>query len=84
LFLNTALRNPGIVFRCEDDLESIFEENTQDKQGPKRALDICDTCGALTPDHMDISHCYMCGYCIEGLDHHCPWMGQCIGKQNKR
>lgn len=27
-------------------------------------------------------HCNTCGVCIEAQDHHCPWMGTCIGKRN--
>ena len=29
-------------------------------------------------------HCMYCGCCINGLDHHCPWSGRCIGEDNLR
>ena len=33
--------------------------------------------------HKKVNHCYDCGICIEGYDHHCPWTSKCIGKRNK-
>ena len=30
----------------------------------------------------DGAHCPDCNVCVAGYDHHCVWMGQCIGKRN--
>lgn len=29
------------------------------------------------------NHCELCELCIDEYDHHCPWIGKCIGKGNK-
>lgn len=40
----------------------------------------CYTCDSLMPPY--VYHCRACGHCVVYMDHHCPWVNNCVGLGN--
>eukprot|EP00979_Chaetoceros_neogracilis_P018101 scaffold10552_cov276-Chaetoceros_neogracile.AAC.5 len=87
-----ACRDPGIVLDTSKS-DELFGEGglngpgrgeysvlDNHMQGEEEGWRYCGVCEVYQPP--DAAHCADCNVCVDGYDHHCPWMGICIGKGN--
>jgi palmitoyltransferase ZDHHC9/14/18 len=87
--LKTAFTDPGIIPRKDTSNKDPMWLQTMPM--PPRYQDICvdgttvrfkfcSTCRIFRPPRS--FHCPICDNCVERFDHHCPWIGTCIGSRN--
>lgn len=44
------------------------------------AVRFCEKCQVVKPDRAH--HCSVCGVCVLKMDHHCPWVNNCVSFTN--
>ena len=74
--------DPGILPRQNKD--SYYDTNRLNMKyrilGHIHRVNYCYSCYLFRPPRT--SHCAVCDNCVERFDHHCIWLGNCIGKNN--
>ena len=73
LYFILSFSNPGRMYRQYRDLLDIVEKGEE-------VENFCPYC--LVKKTYRSLHCLICQKCVDDFDHHCFWVGNCIGKNN--
>ncbi|CAH0482591.1 unnamed protein product [Peronospora belbahrii] len=77
VFTDPGYVTPLVVQYIQDATQDAMEEG-----GIKRQpiMDLCRRCNLLKP--FRAHHCRFCDRCVLRMDHHCPWVANCVGEGN--
>lgn len=64
-----------------DEADQIDQEDTAEMKS-SGGLRICKWCALPKPDRTH--HCRVCRGCVLRMDHHCPWLANCVGWGNHK
>jgi len=72
--------------KSEEEWKSILTEVTSHlgcsvkQRSVQNAVRYCEKCLCIKPDRSH--HCSVCEVCTLKMDHHCPWVNNCVGFAN--
>jgi palmitoyltransferase ZDHHC9/14/18 len=73
-----AVLDPGIIPPVSSPIKALPPNEAL--IGGTTGYRYCSTCNIFRPPRS--KHCNSCNVCVTVFDHHCPWVGNCIGERN--
>ncbi|XP_071574220.1 palmitoyltransferase ZDHHC3-like isoform X2 [Temnothorax nylanderi] len=84
--LKAVCSDPGIVPLPQSrmDFSDIHVSGGSDdhESDEKDDWTVCTRCETYRPPRAH--HCRICKRCIRRMDHHCPWINNCVGERNQK
>ncbi|XP_046388189.1 palmitoyltransferase ZDHHC3 [Ischnura elegans] len=80
--LKAVCSDPGIVPLPQSRLDFSDIHTGSQKSLQLEDWTVCTRCETYRPPRAH--HCRICKRCIRRMDHHCPWINNCVGELNQK
>ncbi|GAB1602028.1 palmitoyltransferase ZDHHC3-like isoform X2 [Argonauta hians] len=80
--LRAVLSDPGIVPIPKTTLDFSDMHSGHKSPCTNNGWTVCTKCETYRPPRAH--HCRVCQRCIRRMDHHCPWINNCVGEYNQK
>lgn len=83
-FLKCSTAKPGYVdksWELNAEENNIEIEKKKTRNYTPNKFTVCDKCNYLVRPERS-HHCRSCKKCVLKMDHHCEWIGTCVGEKN--
>ncbi|XP_076323475.1 DNZDHHC/NEW1 zinc finger protein 11 isoform X2 [Tachypleus tridentatus] len=80
--MRAVISDPGAVPLPENSLDFSDVHAGNKTLLEKEDWTVCSRCETYRPPRAH--HCRICQRCIRRMDHHCPWINNCVGEFNQK
>lgn len=80
--MRAVLSDPGIVPLPKTGLDFSDLHAGRSIPNTKDGWSVCNKCETYRPPRAH--HCRICRRCVRKMDHHCPWINNCVGELNQK